>query len=167
MKMLAFSFLFLSSFTAQAAILEWSSMSEVLENGPGPVSGELAAKIKQALTTELQKSAYDCQWNVKNGPSNAGIGGELISVLNEKTAQIFVSPELNQPVIRVVHRYSDGSVEVSILFSTTPDFKKLTKIEASKDNLSQVTKNTGTLIDPKFETVIERTPKLFGSCSVK
>jgi hypothetical protein len=167
MKMLACAFLFLSSFTAQAAILDWSSMSELQANGPDPVTAELAAKIKQALITELQKSSYECQWNVKNGPSNARIGGEFISVLNEKTAQIFVSPELNQPVIRVVHRYSDGSVEVSILFSTTPDFKKLTKVEATKDRLSQVTKNTGTLIDPKFETVTERTSELFGSCSVK
>lgn len=165
MKMLAFSFLFLSSFTAQAAILEWSSISEVLENGPGPVSGELAAKIKQALTTELRKSAYECQWNVK-GPSNGEIGGQFITLLKHESTQIFVSSDLNQPVIRVVTKES-SSVEVVVLFTTTPDFKKLTKVEATKDRLSQVTKNTGTLIDPKFETVTERTSELFGSCSVK
>jgi hypothetical protein len=33
--------------------------------------------------------------------------------------------------------------------------------------LSQVVKNTGTLIDPKFETVTERTVDLTGSCSIK
>ena len=165
MKMLAFSFLFLSSFTAQAAILDWSSMSEVLENGPGPVSGELAAKIKQALTTELQKSSFECQWNGK-GPSNGEIGGQFINLLKHESTQIFVNSDLNQPVIRTVTK-EKASVEVVVLFTTTPDFKKLTKIEATKDFLSQVTKNTGTLIDPKFEAVTERTPKLFGSCSVE
>lgn len=165
MKLLALGFMLLSSLTAQASILDWSSMAEVLDQGPGPVTGELAAKIKQALTAELQKSSYECQWNVK-GPSNAGVGGEFISLLKHESTLIFVSSDLNQPVIRAVTKES-SSVEIIVLFTTTPDFKRLTKIEATKDHLSQVTQNTGTLIDPKFETVTVRTPALFGSCSVK
>lgn len=141
-------------------------MSEVLENEPGPLTGELAAKIKRALTTELSKSSYQCRWNVANGPGNMATGHQMILVLNHQSTQIFVSSDLNQPLIRTVTK-EKASVEVVVLYTTTPDFKKLTQIEATKNILSQVTQNTGTLIDPKFETVTVSTPDFFGFCSVK
>jgi hypothetical protein len=164
MKSLLIALAVLVSSPSFATILDVDTLVSV--QAGEPVKPEQAAKIKQALESELRKSTFECNWNVKNGPSNQAIAGELITVIKYETAQISISSDLSQPVIQVIAKQS-SKVEITILFTTTPDFKKLVKVEATKDLLSQVVKNTGTLIDPKFETVTERTVDLTGSCSIK
>jgi hypothetical protein len=164
MKSLLIALAVLVSSPSFAAILDLDTLVSV--QAGEPVKPEQAAKIKQALESELRKSTFECNWNVKNGPSNQAIAGQLITVIKYENAQISISSDLSQPVIQVMAKES-SKAEITILFTTTPDFKKLVKVEATKDLLSQVVKNTGTLIDPKFETVTERVADLTGSCSIR
>jgi hypothetical protein len=164
MKSLLIALAVLVSSPSFAAILDLDTLASVLAGEP--VKPEQAAKIKQALESELRKSTFECNWNVKNGPSNQAVAGQLITVIKYENAQISISSDLSQPVIQVMAKES-SKAEITILFTTTPDFKKLVKVEATKNLLSQVVKNTGTLIDPKFETVTERAVDLTGSCSIQ
>ncbi len=164
MKSLLIALAVLVSSPSFASILDLDTLASVLAGEP--VKPEQAAKIKQALESELRKSTFECNWNVKNGPSNQAVAGQLITVIKYENAQISISSDLSQPVIQVMAKES-SKAEITILFTTTPDFKKLVKVEATKNLLSQVVKNTGTLIDPKFETVTERAVDLTGSCSIQ
>lgn len=164
MKSLLIALAVLVSSPSFASILDLDTLASVLAGEP--VKPEQAAKIKQALESELRKSTFECNWNVKNGPSNQAVAGQFITVIKYENAQISISSDLSQPVIQVMAKES-SKAEITILFTTTPDFKKLVKVEATKNLLSQVVKNTGTLIDPKFETVTERAVDLTGSCSIQ
>jgi hypothetical protein len=164
MKSLLIVFAVLLSSPSFAAILDLDTLVSV--QAGEPVKPEQAAKIRQALESELRKSTFECKYSVSMGPSNRAIAGELISVIKDERAQISISSDLSQPVIQVIAKGS-STYEITILFTTTPDFKKLVKVEATRGLVKQVVKNTGTLIDPKFETVTERTVELAGSCSIQ
>jgi len=134
--------------------------------GDGPLPTDQAEKIKKALNVEIRRATFNCSWTPSNGPSNQDIGRQFVTVINYETTQVSVNQDRSQPVIRTVSKES-STVEITFNFTTTPDFTRLVKVDASRTSLKSVEKNVGTLLDPKFEEVTERTPILTGSCEIK
>ncbi len=132
----------------------------------GPVTGEAAANIKKALKAEIEKSTFDCKWNVTNGPSNTAIKSQINTLLDDSNTTLYVNDDNSQPVITAVTKSSETE-DITMNFTTTPDLKKITKVDASRDTLTKTEVNTGTLINPRFEIQVVRTADLAGSCSVK
>jgi hypothetical protein len=167
MKMKLMTLALLASISAPAfadPILDWDTIESIASDEP--ISPERKARIIQALESQIRRASFSCNWNRRKGPSNTEIIDQLILVLKDTDTRLSVSSDRSQPVIRTTTK--DGNtIEITIHFTTTPDFTRLTRVEASKDILKSVVKNVGTLIDPRFETVSERTSTLSGSCKIK
>jgi hypothetical protein len=167
MKTTLMTLALLASISAPAfadPILDWDTTESIQSDEP--ITGERRARIIQALESEIRRASFSCNWNPSNGPSNTVIKDQLIVVLKDTDTRLSVSSDRSQPVIQTNIKY-DNTIEITFRFTTTPDFTRLVRLDASKDILKSVVKNVGTLIDPQFETVSERTSTLSGSCDIK
>lgn len=51
-------------------------------------------------------------------------------------------------------------------FTTSADFKSITSFYVSKDKLTKVERNVGTILNPRFETVTERKSSIQAGCTL-
>jgi hypothetical protein len=76
-----------------------------------------------------------------------------------------MSDDLSQPVLTSITKNSHDD-ETIANYITTPDFKNLVQIYGAREKISQIERNLGTIIHPRFEYVTERTTIIAISCLV-
>lgn len=166
MKSLVFGLVLLTAIPSFASKLE-SSLAQAYGITLGePISGELKANVIKALKEEITRGAFDCAWNVKNGPSNTDIKSQLKTILDDQPTIITIDEVQNQPIISAINPQSE-SLEVTIDFTTSSDLKKIIRVDARKESIEKKEVNVGTLIKPVFQVQEVRTATLKGNCAVQ
>jgi len=161
MKKMTFLML-LASLTANASSL---SLNEAMMSVNGPVLGTKAADIRKALIAELSGSTFICSYTV-SGVSSDSTKDILIDILKSSEVEISMSQDNSQPVIIVKDKVTEMNV-LTLGFTTSSDFKKVTSIDLLQEKITSTDVNVGTLIDPKFETQLASKIMVKGTCSVK
>lgn len=168
MKNILAGLLLLSSISSFASTLSSSIVEAVKTQAGGPITGEQASNVKKAVIAELQMKATACVVTVVTGkaPTSDEVKSQTISIVQNPKTSVSVDDSGLQPAITMSIEWS--STEDTIAhFQTSADFKSIISFSISKDKLTKVERNFGTILNPRFETVTERAFIVKADCTLK
>lgn len=168
MKSLITGFLLFTSVSAFASSLSTSIVEAVKTQAGGPITGEHANNVKKAVVAELQMKTVDCVVTVSagKGPSSAEVKSQMISIVQNTNTSVSVDDSGTQPAITMAIDWS-ATEDTIAHFQTSADFKSILSFSVSKDKLTKVERNVGTILSPRFETVTERAFVVKADCTLK
>lgn len=135
MKALAFSFMLLTSLQTYAIDLDNPTVPDVV----------------RAIKDSLAQNDLNCVEIVKN----TSLKASLLRLNNLLNYEMIIN-EGQQPVITFLSPAdSKSTYETTVLVTTTPDYMMVTGIETEQFKVTKTARveNTGTIINPKYETV--------------
>jgi hypothetical protein len=124
--------------------------------------------IKAAIISNLENKTFQCSYSVASIADN-DTKIQVLEVLKYKETKVTVNADFSQPVITISIPSSDKDSDTdNVLFkiSTSPDFKEVVEMELLRFREQKTQVNTGTIINPVFETRTERVYSIKGVCKI-
>ncbi len=160
--------LLLSSFSTFANSLESAAFDAAYEMELGsPTSDEKTEKILRALNVQLTEKSIECTKTTGGtGPADVkNIFTALVASPQLYTRTLTIDQSSPSPTIKVVMIYQTAQ-EYVYTFEISKDMRSILKVNMVINSTYEGENNTGTLVEPKFEQTLIRTPSHTASCEI-
>lgn len=167
MKLQLFCLLLTFSVTTFASPFELSLKEAINYDNSEIITGERKANIIQALSQELRNPDIVCTSKQNNSADSLELKNSFISSLNYKNLVLSINSSGDQPILNADFKTVKKDIELSFKFTTTSDLKKLLKVDFLKTQIDVEESNIGTILEPNYVAVEQRTEVLSTTCKAK